>query len=167
MTSESGACPPPLAPPLHLLPGPPYPPPSLLVPLSPPGLQKPLSMLATWRGRRSQEPPPSPGRAELSRGAPDPHSFGFTTDSGRGQRESGPSRFNQGLVDRNQGWGRRRARGAAPARNGRSWAPRPSWGRERPEPRAAPPCCPRAGPGRPARETPPGPALPREAAERL
>lgn len=84
--------------------------------------------MGTFRVRGDGCPPPAPpGRADVSRRALDLHSFEFTTDLGRDQRESGPSLFNQGLVDRNPGLGRRRACGwGAQAQEGRILGAAPS-----------------------------------------
>ena len=83
-------------------------------------------MPGTPQGERGWRPPPAPpGRADLSRGTLDLHSFGFSTDAGRDQRESGPSLLNPGLVDRNQagGGGRHASEGPRP-RKGGPWVPR-------------------------------------------
>lgn len=108
------------------LPAPARPSPSSTTP--PPAPESPGRM-GTLQGERSRVPPPTPrGCADLSPGALDLHSFEFTTDLGRDQRESGPSLFKLEVVDRNPadsggghaGKGRRR-------RKDRSWPLRPPW----------------------------------------
>lgn len=81
-----------------LLPGaslphaPPLPPPPTLAGLAGVG----------WALRSSGETVPPPRRADLSRRALYLHSFEFTTDLGRDQRENGSSLLNQGVMDKNQ-----------------------------------------------------------------
>lgn len=63
-----------------------------------------------WRGwaghfaapERRCPRPAAPRRADLSRRELYLHSFEFTTDLGRDQRENGSSLLNQGVMDKNQ-----------------------------------------------------------------
>lgn len=94
-----------------------------------PRLQKTLGVLGILcRVRGDGCPPPTPpGRADLSRGALDLHSFEFTTDLGRDQRESGPSLFiikDLWTETKAGGGGGHAGEGPRPSK-GRSWAPRP------------------------------------------
>lgn len=70
------------------------------LPHAPPLPPPPLARLAGvgWALRGSGETVPPPRRADLSRRALYLHSFEFTTDLGRDQRENGSSLLNQGVM---------------------------------------------------------------------
>lgn len=53
-----------------------------------------------WALRGSGETVPPPRRADLSRRALYLHSFEFTTDLGRDQRENGSSLLNRGVMEK-------------------------------------------------------------------